>query len=107
MSMLSIYSQKHKSKINKIIHDEQQQVKKVITEIHRIASDPKTSPKWDLRENGYYDLLKIKETDFEIKDSVNSFGLQIVDICLYVKTHQGFINGHLEKLSKNSVKWRA
>ncbi|UTC45142.1 DUF3800 domain-containing protein [Treponema vincentii] len=91
MSMLSLYSRKHKSKINKIIHDEQQQVKKVISEIHRIASDPKTTNKWDLRENGFYELSKIKNTQFVIKDSTDSYGLQVVDICLYVIMHQEHI----------------
>ena len=91
MSMLSLYSRKHKSKINKIIHDEQQQVKKIISEIHRIASDPKTTNKWDLRENGFYELSKIKNTQFVIKDSTDSYGLQVVDICLYVIMHQEHI----------------
>lgn len=91
MSMLSIYSRKHKSKINKIIHDEQQQVKKVISEIHRIASDPKNANKWDLRENGSYELSEIKNTEFVIRDSTDSYGLQVVDICLYVIMHQDHI----------------
>jgi|GEM_PF-1951755 len=91
MSMLSLYSRKHKSKINKIIHDEQQQVKKIISEIHRIASNPKTPNKWELRENGFYELSKIKNTQFVIKDSTDSYGLQVVDICLYVIMHQDHI----------------
>ena len=66
-------------------------MKKVISEIHRIASDPKTTNKWDLRENGFYELSKIKNTQFVIKDSTDSYGLQVVDICLYVIMHQEHI----------------
>lgn len=97
LSMISKYSKSKKSKIYKIVHDEQQQVKKVITEIHAIAADPKRLAIWDLRDNGYYDLVNIKETVFDIKDSKASLGLQIVDICLYVISHTEHIeaNGKL------------
>jgi hypothetical protein len=91
MSMLSAYSKLHKSRIIKITHDEQDQVKKVLNEIHEIAADPARLTTVDLRDNGIIELSHIKNTTFEIKDSSNSFGLQTVDICLYIFTHDHVI----------------
>ena len=91
MDMISRYSKKEKSPIRKIVHDEQQQIKKVISEIHALASDKKLPAILNLRENGSYDLTNIKESIFEIKDSKNSIGLQIVDFCLYLLTHSEYV----------------
>lgn len=98
MDMISRYSKKEKSPILKIVHDEQQQIKKVITEIHSLASDKKLPALLSLRENGSYDLSNIKESIFEIKDSKNSIGLQIVDLCLYLLTHSEYVAKNRKKL---------
>lgn len=91
LSMLSIYAKKHKSKIQKIFHDEQNQFKKILIEMHEIASNPKYIDKWDLRENGCFDFKTIKESSFEMKNSKQSYGIQIADMCVYVYSHGKYI----------------
>ncbi len=98
MNMLSNYSKKHKAPIMKITHDEQNQLKKVLTEIHQLAAGPETRATIDLGENGIIELSKIKNTTFEIKDSFKSFGLQTVDICLYVLTHD-------QEIEEEKIEW--
>lgn len=88
LNAISVYSKRHKSKVQKIIHDEQEQVQYVITEMHSIAAQAGTSGVvWDLRENGSLDFTRIPEKCFEMKDSTKSYGIQITDVCLYILTH--------------------
>ncbi|WP_320129591.1 DUF3800 domain-containing protein [uncultured Sphaerochaeta sp.] len=98
MSMLSNYSSKHKSPIMKITHDNQDQIRKILSEIHRVASDPEVLNTLNLGENGTIELKQIKKTSFEISDSSKSFGLQTVDICLYVLSHS-------ERIQQMSIEW--
>jgi len=91
LNMFSRYAKLMNSKVNKIIHDEQNQMKKIFIEIHKIVSNKATPEKWDLRENGYFHLKNIKESTFEMKESINSPGLQLVDICLYLICHKDII----------------
>jgi hypothetical protein len=91
LNMFSKYSKKYNSKVNKIIHDEQNQVKEIFKEIHALASRKDGVERLDLRENGYILLKNLRESVFEMKSSDSSPGLQIVDICLYVFCHRDFI----------------
>lgn len=62
LNAISIYSRKHNSKVQRIIHDEQEQVQHVITEMHSIAAHAGASGViWDLRENGSLDFTRIPE----------------------------------------------
>ncbi|MDR0374888.1 MAG: DUF3800 domain-containing protein [Treponema sp.] len=79
------------SRVNKIVHDEQNQMKKIFIEIHKLTSNKNVPEKWDLRENGYFYLKTIKESTFEMKTSSVSPGLQLVDICLYLICHKEII----------------
>lgn len=88
LNAISVYSRKHNSKVQRIIHDEQEQVQHVITEMHSIAAQAGASGVvWDLRENGSLDFKRIPEKSFEMKDSTKSYGIQITDVCLYILTH--------------------
>ncbi|MBR4629516.1 MAG: DUF3800 domain-containing protein [Treponema sp.] len=88
LSAISIYSNKHNLKVHRIIHDEQEQIHRVISEMHEVAAKTgKTGTIWDLKENGALDFTKIPENSFEMKDSTKSYGIQITDVCLYVLTH--------------------
>lgn len=88
LNAISVYSRKHNSKVQRIIHDEQEQVQHVITEMHSIAAQAGASGVvWNLRENGSLDFTRIPEKSFEMKDSTKSYGIQITDICLYILTH--------------------
>jgi hypothetical protein len=94
LPMLDMFSRCAKSmgtKVNKIIHDEQNQMKKIFVEIHNMTTNKNAPEKWDLRENGYYYLKSIKESTFEMKESLASPGLQLVDICLYLIGHKEII----------------
>lgn len=98
MSMLSSYSNKHKSQIMRITHDNQDQLHKVLNEIHRVASDPNNLKTVNLGENGTIELAEIKNTVFDLRDSATSFGLQTVDICLYVLSHR-------DGIEQNATDW--
>ncbi len=98
MNMLSSYSNEHKSPIMRITHDNQDQLRKVLNEIHRVASDPNNLKTVNLGENGTIELTEIKNTVFDLRDSATSFGLQTVDICLYVLSHT-------DKIEQNSIDW--
>lgn len=88
LNAISVYSRKHNSKVQRIIHDEQEQVQHVITEMHSIAAKAGArGVVWDLRENGSLDFKRIPEKSFEMKDSTKSYGIQITDVCLYILTH--------------------
>lgn len=88
LNAISVYSRKHNSKVQRIIHDEQEQVQHVITEMHSIAAKAGARRVvWDLRENGSLDFKRIPEKSFEMKDSTKSYGIQITDVCLYILTH--------------------
>lgn len=88
LNAISVYSRKHNSKVQRIIHDEQEQVQHVITEMHSIAAQAGARGiVWDLRENGSLDFKRIPEKSFEMKDSTKSYGIQITDVCLYILTH--------------------
>lgn len=88
LNAISVYSRKHNSKVQRIIHDEQEQIQHVITEIHSIAAQAGArGVVWDLRENGSLDFKRIPEKSFEMKDSTKSYGIQITDVCLYILTH--------------------
>jgi len=82
----------------KIIHDEQQQIINVIKRLHSMAADVKTPSIIDMKENGSFKLNNIKESDLIITNSKTSFGLQIVDLCLYILTHS-------ELIVVNESKW--
>lgn len=104
LNAISVYSKKHNSKVQKIIHDKQEQVQHVITEMHEIASKAgATGSVWDLRENGSLDFTRIPEKSFEMKDSTKSYGIQITDICLYILTQgepDSFFEPHKYELYK-------
>ena len=88
LNAISVYSRKHNSKVQRIIHDEQEQVQHVITEMHSIAAQAGArGVVWTLRENGSLDFKRIPEKSFEMKDSTKSYGIQITDVCLYILTH--------------------
>ena len=88
LNAISVYSKQHNSKVQKIIHDAQEQVQHAITEMHEIAAKSgKTGAVWDLRENGSLNFTRIPENSFEMKDSTKSYGIQITDVCLYILTH--------------------
>lgn len=89
LNAISEYSKKNKSRVHRIIHDEQEQVQLVMAEIHEIAAKiGKNGNVLNLRENGKFDFTKIPEKTFEMKDSKKSFGIQITDICLYILSHK-------------------
>jgi len=95
LDMFSRHAKLMSSKVNKIIHDEQNQMKNIFIEIHKLVSNRTAPEKWDLRENGYFHLRNIKESTFEMKESISSPGLQLVDICLYLICHRDIIlNNH-------------
>ena len=104
LNAISVYSRKHNSKVQRIIHDEQEQVQHVITEMHSIvAQSGARGVVWDLRENGSLDFKRIPEKSFEMKDSENSYGIQLTDICLYLITHgepDSFFEPHKYELYK-------
>ena len=104
LNAISVYSRKHNSKVQRIIHDEQEQVQHVITEMHSIAAQAGArGVVWDLRENGSLDFTRIPENSFEMKDSENSYGIQLTDICLYLITHgepDSFFEPHKYELYK-------
>jgi hypothetical protein len=56
LDMLSRCAKSMNSKVNKIVHDEQNQMKKIFIEIHKLASNKNVPEKFDLRENGYFYL---------------------------------------------------
>lgn len=88
LNAITMYSKKHNSRVQKIIHDEQEQIHNVIMETHKIAADSGAKGViWDLRENGSFDFSRIPEKSFELKDSTQSYGVQIADVCLYVYSH--------------------
>jgi hypothetical protein len=91
LDMLARCAKKTNSKVNKIIHDEQNQMKQIFIEIHKVSSRRTAPDKLDLRENGYFYLKSIKESSFEMKESINSPGLQLVDICLYLLSHKDHV----------------
>ena len=84
--------------VNKIIHDEQQQMRNNFLKMHQLVSDRKRPDIWDMRDNGYYLLANLKDSVFEMKSSKSSPGIQIVDICLYVFTHRDYIDIHKAEL---------
>jgi len=102
LNAISVYSRKHNSKVQRIIHDEQEQVQHVITEMYSIAAQAGArGVVWDLREN--LDFKRIPEKSFEMKDSENSYGIQLTDICLYLITHgepNSFFEPHKYELYK-------
>lgn len=104
LNAISVYSRKHNSKVQRIIHDEQEQVQHVITEMYSIAAQAGArGVVWDLRENGSLDFKRIPEKSFEMKDSENSYGIQLTDICLYLITHgepDSFFEPHKYELYK-------
>lgn len=104
LNAISVYSRKHNSKVQRIIHDEQEQVQHVITEMYSIAAQSGArGVVWDLRENGSLDFKRIPEKSFEMKDSENSYGIQLTDICLYLITHgepDSFFEPHKYELYK-------
>lgn len=104
LNAISVYSRKHNSKVQRIIHDEQEQVQHVITEMYSIAAQVGArGVVWDLRENGSLDFKRIPEKSFEMKDSENSYGIQLTDICLYLITHgepDSFFEPHKYELYK-------
>lgn len=91
LSMLSIYAKKHKTRIQKIFHDEQNQFKRIFKEMHTLASDPRKISKWNLHENGSFDFKNIKESAFEMINSKQSYGIQISDICVYIYSHGQYV----------------
>jgi len=98
MNMISNYSKIQNSPIVNILHDDQQQLKKVLIEIHKFSADPETPDILDLGENGEVSLQMIKNTPFEIKDSSISYGIQIADICLYLLGHEYDVEERKEQL---------
>ena len=104
LNAISVYSRKHNSKVQRIIHDKQEQVQHVITEMHSIAAQAGASGVvWDLRENSSLDFKRIPEKSFEMKDSTKSYGIQITDICLYILTQgepDSFFEPHKYELYK-------
>lgn len=89
LSAISRYSKKNKLKVHKIIHDEQEQIQRLLIDIYKNSAEYglKGIP-LNLRENGSLDFTRIPENCFEIKDSKTSFGTQITDVCLYILTHE-------------------
>ena len=88
LNAISVYSKQHNSKVQKIVHDEQEQIHNVIIETHRIAAESGSKGViWDLRENGSFNFTRIPEKSFELKDSTQSYGVQITDVCLYIFSH--------------------
>lgn len=104
LNAISVYSRKHNSNVQRIIHDGQEQVQHVITEMYSIAAQAGArGVVWDLRENGSLDFKRIPEKSFEMKDSENSYGIQLTDICLYLITHgepDSFFEPHKYELYK-------
>lgn len=88
LNSVSYYSKLQNSKVDKIIHDGQEQIQHVIAEMHRIAAESgKAGNIWDLGENGSFDFSNIPEESFEMKDSTTSYGIQITDRCLSIFRH--------------------
>ncbi len=88
LDMLARYANREHTNVRKIIHDEQQQMVKVFREIHGLASGKARPDKLNLYDNGYFLLKNLRESNFEMKKSNDSPGLQVTDICLYLFAHR-------------------
>ncbi|NCB03245.1 MAG: hypothetical protein EOM67_13990, partial [Spirochaetia bacterium] len=84
MGLLSDYSKLRKSRITKITYDDQDQVRKVLEEIDELSKEPAKRTAVDFQEDGAIDFSNIKHTSFETMSSSKSFGLQTVDMFLYI-----------------------
>lgn len=94
---------RRKSIIKKIIHDEQCQFKKVLSDYHELSKNVKfiSLPKYFCEKD--LNFIPIENCSFEMQSSKDSNGLQMVDICLFLikKYIEGTkINGNLDKLLK-------
>lgn len=98
MSMMSRHAQSNRSPIQMITHDRQDQLRKIIKQSHALAADASVPSVLDLRENGILDFRSLKESVFQMKDSTESIGLQLTDICLYVLNHQEHIHQNVDSL---------
>lgn len=89
LNAISLYAKEHNVQVQKILHDEQGQVHHALMEIYNDAAAQglKGIPLC-LKENGKFDFTQIPSDCFEMKNSKNSYGIQIADVCLYILIHQ-------------------
>lgn len=89
---ISQYAIKRKLSIDKIIHDEQYHFKKDFDEVYFLCLLlAKSSTTLSIGNVGTmnYKALPIDPNSFEFKESSHCYGLQTVDICLYIFSHFG------------------
>jgi hypothetical protein len=103
LDMLAKAAKRNRTKVHRIVHDEQQQVAKNLEEIHKVASTNKTYDVVNLFDNGYLLLKTLKASDFQIKRSVESPGLQIVDVCLYLFARREFVKLHAHEIPNSMM----
>lgn len=102
LDMLAKAAKRNRTRVHRIVHDEQQQIANNLEEIHKVASTNKTYDVVNLFDNGYLLLKTLKSSDFQMKRSLDSPGLQIVDVCLYLFTRRDFIRNHAHEIPNSA-----
>jgi len=98
LDILAKAAKKNRTQVHQIIHDEQLQVASNLKEIHKVASTNKTCDVVNLFDNGYLLLKTLKSSNFQMKQSIDSPGLQIVDVCLYLYGRREYIKQNVHEI---------
>ena len=77
------FSQQLGKKIKEIVHDQQDEFKSVLQEWHKLISNAAPGKvRWPLDEP--YSILRVPGSDFHMRSSSESTGLQVVDVVLWL-----------------------
>lgn len=83
MQQMAIYARKNRTRIRKIIHDEQIQLKRILEEAHRFSSNIYAPDTVQFGDNEPILFKELKNSIFEMASSKSNVGLQLVDFVLY------------------------
>lgn len=83
MQEMAIYARKNRTKVRKIIHDEQIQLEKILKEAHSFSSNLNAPDTVEFGDNPPILFKELKNSKFEMASSKTNVGLQLVDFLLY------------------------
>lgn len=87
---ISRYAISRNEPINKIIHDEQHHFKEDLDKVYSMClllARNNTTLNFGNAETVNYNPLPVDFNSFEFKDSSHCYGIQTVDVCLYILSH--------------------
>ncbi len=97
LQVLANLAKEQKTRVRKIVHDEQIQMKKILTEAHSFSSNINFPDSLKFADNPIMLFKQLKGSEFEITSSKTNVGLQLVDFVLYNWRKKDYILSNREE----------